>query len=109
MRLLPEAGRIASGRVALDGTDLLALPEAAMRAVRGRRVAMVFQEPSTALNPVLTVGRQVVEVLERHTKRRRRKIVGRQSNCCARSASRTPSGASSSTRSSFREGSSSAP
>jgi peptide/nickel transport system ATP-binding protein len=67
MRLLPEAGRIASGRVALDGIDLLALPEAAMRAVRGRRVAMVFQEPSTALNPVLTVGRQIVEVLERHT------------------------------------------
>ena len=66
-RLLPEAGRIASGRVALDGIDLLALPEAAMRAVRGRRVAMVFQEPSTALNPVLTVGRQIVEVLERHT------------------------------------------
>jgi peptide/nickel transport system ATP-binding protein len=68
MRLLPEAGRIASGRVALDGIDLLALPEAAMRAVRGRRVAMVFQEPSTALNPVLTVGRQIVEVIERHTK-----------------------------------------
>jgi peptide/nickel transport system ATP-binding protein len=66
MRLLPEAGRIAAGRVALDGVDLLALPEAAMRAVRGRRVAMVFQEPSTALNPVLTVGRQIVEVLERH-------------------------------------------
>ena len=66
MRLLPEAGRIAAGRVGLDGVDLLALPEAAMRAVRGRRVAMVFQEPSTALNPVLTVGRQVVEVLERH-------------------------------------------
>jgi peptide/nickel transport system ATP-binding protein len=66
MRLLPEAGRIAAGRVGLDGVDLLALPEAAMRAVRGRRVAMVFQEPSTALNPVLTVGRQIVEVLERH-------------------------------------------
>ena len=69
MRLLPEAGRIASGRVALDGIELLALPEAAMRAVRGRRVAMVFQEPSTALNPVLSVGRQIVEVLERHAKR----------------------------------------
>jgi len=69
MRLLPEAGRIASGRVALDGIELLALPEAAMRAVRGRRVAMVFQEPSTALNPVLTVGRQIVEVLERHTEK----------------------------------------
>ncbi len=67
MRLLPEAGRIADGRVLLDGQDLLALPEAAMRAVRGRRVAMIFQEPSTALNPVLTVGRQITEVIERHT------------------------------------------
>jgi peptide/nickel transport system ATP-binding protein len=67
MRLLPEAGRIADGRVLLDGQDLLALPEAAMRAVRGRRVAMIFQEPSTALNPVLTVGRQIMEVVERHT------------------------------------------
>ncbi len=66
LRLLPEAGRIAGGRVLLEGQDLLALPEAAMRAVRGRRVAMIFQEPSTALNPVLTVGRQVVEVIERH-------------------------------------------
>ena len=68
MRLLPEAGRIAGGRVGLDGLDLLGLPEAAMRAVRGRRVAMIFQEPSTALNPVLTVGRQIVEVIERHMK-----------------------------------------
>jgi peptide/nickel transport system ATP-binding protein len=67
MRLLPEAGRIVSGRVGLDGIDLLALPEAAMRGVRGRRVAMVFQEPATALNPVLTVGRQISEVIERHT------------------------------------------
>jgi peptide/nickel transport system ATP-binding protein len=66
MRLLPEAGRIAGGRVALDATDLLGLPEAAMRAVRGRRVAMIFQEPASALNPVLTVGRQITEVIERH-------------------------------------------
>ena len=66
MRLLPEVARIAAGEVRLDGRDLLALPEAAMRAVRGKRVAMIFQEPSTALNPVLTVGRQVTEVLERH-------------------------------------------
>ena len=70
MRLLPEAGRIADGRVLLGGQDLLALPEAAMRAVRGRRVAMIFQEPSTALNPVLTVGRQIGEVLERHSPRK---------------------------------------
>ncbi len=67
MRLLPEAGHVSAGAVMLEGTDLLGLPEAAMRAVRGRRVAMIFQEPSTSLNPVLTVGRQVVEVIERHT------------------------------------------
>ncbi len=74
MRLLPEAARIAGGRVELDGVDLLGLPEAAMRAVRGRRLAMIFQEPSTALNPVLTVGRQITEVLERHTKLRRGRV-----------------------------------
>jgi len=67
LRLLPEAGRITGGNVLLGERDLLALPEAAMRAVRGRRVAMIFQEPATALNPVLSVGRQVVEVIERHT------------------------------------------
>ncbi|OAI52189.1 ABC transporter ATP-binding protein [Betaproteobacteria bacterium SCGC AG-212-J23] len=66
MRLLPEAGRIASGRVSLGDVDLLGLPEAAMRAVRGRRVAMIFQEPATALNPVLTCGKQIVEVIQRH-------------------------------------------
>jgi len=70
MRLLPEAGRIASGSVTLGDIDLLGLPEAAMRAVRGRRVAMIFQEPATALNPVLTCGRQIGEVIERHTEER---------------------------------------
>src|SRR5260221_6942286 len=65
-RLGPEAGRIAGGRVEFNGTELLALREAAMRGVRGRRVAMIFQEPSTAVNPVLTVGRQIEEVIERH-------------------------------------------
>ncbi|MGH8669044.1 MAG: dipeptide ABC transporter ATP-binding protein [Burkholderiales bacterium] len=69
MRLLPDAGRIVGGRVGLDGIDLLGLPEAAMRAVRGRRVGMIFQEPSTALNPVLTVRRQILEVIERHDRR----------------------------------------
>jgi len=74
MRLLPEVGRIVSGRVGLGGHDLLALPEAAMRAVRGRRVAMIFQEPGTALNPVLTVGRQIEEVIARHTELDKKKI-----------------------------------
>ena len=66
MRLLPVAGRITSGAVRLEAQDLLALPEVAMRAVRGRRVAMIFQEPATSLNPVLSVGRQIIEVIERH-------------------------------------------
>ncbi|MFA5914929.1 MAG: ABC transporter ATP-binding protein [Burkholderiales bacterium] len=67
LRLLPEAGQIVSGAVLLGGEDLLDLPEAEMRGVRGRRIAMIFQEPATSLNPVLTVGRQIAEVLERHT------------------------------------------
>ncbi|MDP2155948.1 MAG: ATP-binding cassette domain-containing protein, partial [Sulfuricella sp.] len=52
MRLLPEAGHIEAGRVVLDGQDLLGLPEIAMRSVRGKRIAMIFQEPMTSLNPV---------------------------------------------------------
>jgi len=71
-RLLPENGRIVAGSVRLDGIELLDLPEARMRDVRGRRIAMIFQEPATSLNPVLTVGRQISEVLERHTSLRGR-------------------------------------
>ncbi|MFH1603573.1 MAG: oligopeptide/dipeptide ABC transporter ATP-binding protein, partial [Pseudomonadota bacterium] len=67
LRLLPEAGRIVGGSVLLGGEDLLGLPEAQMRGVRGRRIAMIFQEPATSLNPVLTVGMQISEVLDRHT------------------------------------------
>ncbi len=66
LRLLPAAGRIVGGSVRLGGEDLLALPEAAMRGLRGSRMAMIFQEPATSLNPVLTVGRQIGEVLTRH-------------------------------------------
>jgi peptide/nickel transport system ATP-binding protein len=67
MRLLPDNGRVLGGRVDLDGTDTLGLSEQAMRAVRGRRVGMIFQEPGTSLNPVLTVGDQIVEAIETHT------------------------------------------
>jgi len=66
MRLLPAAGRILDGRVSLDGENLLALSEADMRTYRGGRMAMIFQEPATSLNPVLTVGQQIGEVLWRH-------------------------------------------
>ena len=66
MRLLPAAGRILNGKVTLDGEELLRLSEADMRAYRGGRMAMIFQEPATSLNPVLTVGQQIGEVLARH-------------------------------------------
>ena len=66
-RLLPDAGKILSGTVRLDGQDLLQLPESAMREVRGARIGMIFQEPGTSLNPVMTVGAQIGEVLLQHT------------------------------------------
>jgi peptide/nickel transport system ATP-binding protein len=77
MRLLPDAGRIAGGAVRLDGQDLLALPEAQMRDVRGGRIGMIFQEPGTSLNPVMTVGEQIAEAVERHTRRRGTSVRGR--------------------------------
>lgn len=65
MRLLPATARL-SGKILLDGIDLLALPERGMREIRGNRIAMIFQEPQTSLNPVLTAGEQIGETLERH-------------------------------------------
>ncbi len=66
MRLLPDGVHIASGAVSLGAEDILALPERAMRTVRGGRMAMVFQEPGLSLNPVMTVGGQIAEALELH-------------------------------------------
>ena len=66
MRLVPPPGRVAAGRVLLDGRDLLALPLSEMRDVRGSQVAMVFQEPMTSLNPVHSVGAQIVEAMRAH-------------------------------------------
>ena len=66
MRLLPLAGRIVKGRVELEGTDLVSAPKRTLRRIRGRRIAMVFQDSMTSLNPLLTVGRQITESLETH-------------------------------------------
>ena len=67
MRLVPSPqGRIERGEVWLNGRDLLALPDGAMGAVRGNEVAMVFQEPMTSLNPVLTCGYQIAEAVALH-------------------------------------------
>jgi len=69
LRLVPDPpGRIVGGAVHLDGADLLALPEDRMRDVRGNRISMIFQEPMTSLNPVFTVGHQILEALMLHTK-----------------------------------------
>ena len=68
MQLVPEpAGKIASGHVFLDGIDLLEYSEAQMRTLRGNRIAMIFQEPQTSLNPVLTIGDQIRETVYQHT------------------------------------------
>ena len=69
MRLVPAPGRVAAGRVLFDGQDLLTLDAPAMRALRGNRIAMIFQEPMTALNPVFTVGDQIIEAMRAHDRR----------------------------------------
>ena len=66
LRLLPANGRVTGGQALLGSTDLLTLPSAALNDLRGGAVAMVYQDPLSALNPVLTVGRQITEVIERH-------------------------------------------
>ncbi|MHB1536205.1 MAG: ABC transporter ATP-binding protein [Acidimicrobiales bacterium] len=73
MRLLPPGGRIVSGSVRLDGRDLVALPEQDMQTVRGNEVGMVFQDPMTSLNPSMTIGRQIGEVVELHHRDAHRK------------------------------------
>src|SRR5262249_5926397 len=67
MGLLPRELQASAGRVALQGEDLLTATPARLRSLRGTRMAMIFQEPMTALNPVMTVGTQIAEVLEIHT------------------------------------------
>jgi peptide/nickel transport system ATP-binding protein/oligopeptide transport system ATP-binding protein len=69
MRLLAHPGRVVAGQVLLDGRDLLGLSARAMRDVRGREVAMIFQEPMTSLNPVHRVGAQITEALRAHDTR----------------------------------------
>src|SRR5208282_3247683 len=66
MRLVPPPGRIAAGRISFDGRNLLELSPAEMRGLRGNRIAMIFQEPMTSLNPVFTVGDQITEAMRAH-------------------------------------------
>ena len=68
LRLIASPGRITGGQIFFDGADLLSLSEKQMRGVRGARIAMVFQDPMTALNPTLTVGDQIAETISAHQK-----------------------------------------
>jgi len=69
MRLVPDPpGRIVGGSVTLEGTELLELNEAEMRAIRGNRISMIFQEPMTSLNPVMRIGDQITEAVRLHRK-----------------------------------------
>ena len=77
MRLLPPNAKVESGRILFDGTDLLALSPAEMRAVRGKQISLIQQEPMTSLNPVLSIGLQISEVVRRHEKVSRRQARSR--------------------------------
>jgi peptide/nickel transport system ATP-binding protein len=68
LRLLARSARITHGEIILEGTDLLKLPRAEMEKARGSQIAMIFQDPSSSLNPVFTVGEQMIRVIRRHTK-----------------------------------------
>lgn len=68
----PAAGRVTAGQILFEGRDLLTLSARELRHIRGKRMAMVFQDPMTSLNPVLTIGRQLTELLETHLRLGRR-------------------------------------
>src|SRR3990170_3949553 len=73
LRLIPNPpGKIIGGEVLFEGEDLIKADEEEIRHIRGNRIAMIFQEPMTSLNPVLTIGRQITEALELHLKLEKR-------------------------------------
>ncbi len=78
LRLIPvPPGRIVGGEVIFEGNDILKMSESEVRGIRGNRIAMVFQEPMTSLNPVLTIGKQLTEALELHLKLDKQAAVAR--------------------------------
>jgi oligopeptide transport system ATP-binding protein len=75
--ILPRAGRVASGRALFEGRDLIGLSDRELRRIRGREIGMIFQDPMTSLNPVLTIGRQIREALQTHMGMHRRQAEAR--------------------------------
>ncbi|MGH0054055.1 MAG: ABC transporter ATP-binding protein [Sphaerochaetaceae bacterium] len=81
LRLIPSPpGVVKQGKVFFEGQDLLALGEGQMRTIRGNRISMIFQDPMTSLNPVMTVGEQIQEVVEAHNKNLKREEIVHQAN-----------------------------
>jgi ABC-type dipeptide/oligopeptide/nickel transport system ATPase component len=69
MRLIPNPpGQVTGGQILFNGTDLLKISEAEMRKIRGNKISMIFQEPMTSLNPVYTIGDQIIEAILLHQK-----------------------------------------
>ena len=74
-------GRIVAGQILWRGRDLVPLPAESMDEIRGKEIAMIFQEPMTSLNPVFTVGEQIAEAIRRHERLGRRAALARPSTC----------------------------
>ena len=94
MRLVAKPGRIDAGEILFDGQDLLTLSSEEMRKIRGDRISMIFQQPTSSLNPVWDVGRQIAEVLEIHRGMKGKAARRGPSSSCGWSASPTRSAAS---------------
>ena len=78
LRLIPyPPGRIVGGSIEFEGTDLLSLDDEEMRNIRGNHISMIFQEPMTSLNPVMTIGRQIAEALILHQNMKREVALAR--------------------------------
>lgn len=92
MRLVPPPGQIAGGRIVLAGTDLLAISEEEMRKVRGNRIAMIFQEPMSSLNPVFRIGDQIAEGLMLHRRLPREQALDEACNMLRQVGIPSPSG-----------------
>jgi ABC-type dipeptide/oligopeptide/nickel transport system ATPase component len=105
MRLIAQNGRIEHGTIRFKGENLLEKSEAEMRKIRGRDIAMIFQDPMTSLNPVLTIGEQIAEATRLHLGLNpKKKRSTRPSICCAWSASRRPRSGIATIRTSSRAG-----
>jgi ABC-type dipeptide/oligopeptide/nickel transport system ATPase component len=98
MGILARSARITSGSIKLEGRELVGLSERAWRRIRGKEIAMIFQDPMTSLNPVLTVGAQLREAIDEHPISIARRRRGALSSCSTRSGSRAPQIACATTR-----------